>query len=393
METSQPSAPQGYSASYRMPQGELLRYSRMVAEDPLVKKVLDTMPEMMAIMTFSRQLLLANQAMLVFLGFDKGELIPGPRPGELLSCINAQKSDMGCGNSSYCQECGAFRTIMKSITEHRRAKGECSISYERDGRIETMEMSLMCSPFVVGDMDFILFASVDAHDKDRRAAMERIFFRDVLDDFSVFMGCLDRLANASPDEAGTLNNTVSAAAEVLVDEIASPRYMHKAEENKLSVLPTMLNSVDMLNKLALLYSNHQLAQGRSIKVQQVSDSRYFTCDATLLFRVLGIMTKNALEAVEEGGVIEVGCHHRGAFMEFWVHNTGHMSPEVQNQVFQRFFSTKGQGKGLGTYSMRLLVERYLEGEAGFHSTSEDGTTFTVRVPVNPSYAITADSGF
>jgi sensor histidine kinase regulating citrate/malate metabolism len=33
--------------------------------------------------------------------------------------------------------------------------------------------------------------------------------------------------------------------------------------------------------------------------------------------------------------------------------------DVQLQLFQRSFSTKGMGRGWGTYSIRLLTERYL----------------------------------
>lgn len=34
---------------------------------------------------------------------------------------------------------------------------------------------------------------------------------------------------------------------------------------------------------------------------------------------------------------------------------------VQLQIFNRSFSTKGKGRGTGTYSMKLLTKRYLKG--------------------------------
>jgi len=49
-------------------------------------------------------------------------------------------------------------------------------------------------------------------------------------------------------------------------------------------------------------------------------------------------------------------------------------------VFQRSFSTKGKGRGLGTYSIKLLTERYLKGTASFTSTETDGTTFQISLP-------------
>jgi signal transduction histidine kinase len=50
---------------------------------------------------------------------------------------------------------------------------------------------------------------------------------------------------------------------------------------------------------------------------------------------------------------------------------------IQLQIFQRFFSTKGPGRGLGTYSMKLFGERYLKGKVDFSSQAPQGTTFTV----------------
>lgn len=58
-----------------------------------------------------------------------------------------------------------------------------------------------------------------------------------------------------------------------------------------------------------------------------------------------------------------------------------MPYDVQLQVFQRSFSTKGIGRGLGTYSIRLLSERYLSGRVSFTSTPEAGTTFYAWYPL------------
>jgi signal transduction histidine kinase len=54
-----------------------------------------------------------------------------------------------------------------------------------------------------------------------------------------------------------------------------------------------------------------------------------------------------------------------------------MPDHVRAHVFQRSFSTKGAGRGLGTYSVKLLTESYLAGQAWFESTTGQGTTFHV----------------
>jgi sensor histidine kinase regulating citrate/malate metabolism len=93
------------------------------------------------------------------------------------------------------------------------------------------------------------------------------------------------------------------------------------------------------------------------------------------------MIKNAVEAAEEGETLRAGVTVGGPTVAFWVRNRRAMPRHVQLQVFQRSFSTKGQGRGLGTYSMQLLSERYLHGAVDFVSSEEKGTTFTARYPL------------
>lgn len=63
-------------------------------------------------------------------------------------------------------------------------------------------------------------------------------------------------------------------------------------------------------------------------------------------------------------------------------NTAGVIPEgVAQRIFQRSFTTRDEpGHGLGTYSMRLLTERYLDGQVLFESTAEQGTTFFLVLP-------------
>jgi sensor histidine kinase regulating citrate/malate metabolism len=58
-----------------------------------------------------------------------------------------------------------------------------------------------------------------------------------------------------------------------------------------------------------------------------------------------------------------------------------MKREIQLQIFQRSFSTKGSGRGLGTYSIKLLTEQYLHGKAWFTSNEVEGTTFFASIPI------------
>ena len=54
---------------------------------------------------------------------------------------------------------------------------------------------------------------------------------------------------------------------------------------------------------------------------------------------------------------------------------------LQRQIFQRSFTTKrGEGRGIGTHSIRRFTERYLRGNVSFTSTENESTVFSVSLP-------------
>jgi sensor histidine kinase regulating citrate/malate metabolism len=85
--------------------------------------------------------------------------------------------------------------------------------------------------------------------------------------------------------------------------------------------------------------------------------------------------------------VTVGVSEHREAVEFWVHNDGVIPKREQFQIFQRSFSTKGEGRGIGTYSVRMFTETYLGGEVTFVSSKYDGTTFSVWLPTAADHAM------
>lgn len=96
--------------------------------------------------------------------------------------------------------------------------------------------------------------------------------------------------------------------------------------------------------------------------------------------MIGNLIKNALEASSPGQTVTV-TFENGASPKFSVHNQSVMPEPVKLQIFQRSFSTKAaHGRGIGTYSVKMLAERYLKGNVSFRSEPGEGTTFSVTFP-------------
>ncbi len=111
-----------------------------------------------------------------------------------------------------------------------------------------------------------------------------------------------------------------------------------------------------------------------------SEKFNFNSDSVLLRRVLINLVKNALEAITTGETVTLSSFVDNDSVCFTVHNAVFIPEEIQRQIFTRSFSTKGSGRGLGTYSIKLITEKYLHGNVSFVSTTETGTVFTLRYP-------------
>jgi signal transduction histidine kinase len=123
----------------------------------------------------------------------------------------------------------------------------------------------------------------------------------------------------------------------------------------------------------------------NLNFELVNDSieMTFISDITILRRILFNMIKNAAEAEKYKGDIYLGCKKtENDEILFYVKNKSYIEPETQTLIFQRNFSTKSVSRGLGTFSMKLLTENYLEGKVFFKSIKDEGTTFYLQIPLN-----------
>ena len=144
----------------------------------------------------------------------------------------------------------------------------------------------------------------------------------------------------------------------------------------------MICSKDVLTKVLQQMYHHEVAKNKFIRISLNSVPQDFTSDGVLLNRVLVNMLKNALEASDEGSVVEIGSTMYGFDkLRFWVKNENLIPEEVKSQIFQRSFSTKGKGRGIGTYSVKLFGEQYLKGKVGFISNEQERTIFHIDLNV------------
>lgn len=107
-----------------------------------------------------------------------------------------------------------------------------------------------------------------------------------------------------------------------------------------------------------------------------------TCYPMELNQVFMNLLVNAVQAIEEQGIITIRTYQEDDYVCVAISDTGTgMSPEVQKRIFEPFFTTKdvGKGTGLGLSMVYNIVKKH-EGEILVDSQEGVGTTFTIRIP-------------
>jgi PAS domain S-box-containing protein len=109
---------------------------------------------------------------------------------------------------------------------------------------------------------------------------------------------------------------------------------------------------------------------------------YIKGDQAELREVVLNLLFNAVDAMPEGGLIEVGTRGEIDSGCFWVADSGcGMPPEIVARIFEPFFTTKGaKGTGLGLSASHGIISRH-DGEIFAVSEPGEGTRFEVRLPI------------
>jgi nitrogen-specific signal transduction histidine kinase len=348
-----------------------------------IKSFLNTMPEVVAILNPERQIIFGNDELMKLLEISDLTKLIGKRPGEALKCINSSVMEAGCGTCEKCRYCGAVNSILESQITSSKVTKDCRITTEENGIHEFLDLKVTTAPFSFNDNLYYILSIEDISDRNRRAILERLFFHDILNIVGSLKGISDLLirSNNDADTSEKYIGIVNDLSKELLEEILAQRVMVFAEQGDLQPLFANVNTIEILKDSVNYLSHHKVSLEKTIEIDLQAISISINSDPMLLKRVILNMLKNALESTPKGGNVNLSCKQIDSVIHFTVRNPGVIPTEVQSQIFQRSFSTKGKGRGLGTYSIKLLTERYLNGSVGFTSTLEDATEFFVKIPI------------
>jgi CheY-like chemotaxis protein len=189
-----------------------------------------------------------------------------------------------------------------------------------------------------------------------------------------------------------LDNVMHAGgrAKALVERILAFSRSGVGERGPINVQAVIEETLELLAA--------SLAPGVRLEKRLEAGDAAIIGDATQLHQVAMNLCTNALQAMENGGVLEVTLDREevaqsrrlshgnlgpGAYVRLCVSDTGSgIPPQVLDRMFDPFFSTKGVGEGTGLgLSLVHGIVADLDGAIDVRTTVGRGTTFTIWLPI------------
>ena len=365
-----------FASAERMADDVILIQTEQIIKNNMVTNLFDMIPYSVLILNYERQIIYSNNYFIHLLGIKSDEELIGFRQGEILKCIHANEKISGCGTTECCSVCGAVKAILESQTKKTAVRRECLMTMESKNGVISVELLIHAAPAEIINKDYTILVIKDISNEKRREAIEKIFFHDILNTSGSIRGLVDCMKESSEiEETRELINCVSETTNIMIDEIKTQVDLIEAEKGELKLNLSKFSLTELILKL-IKYNNTHIDY--EIKLECTNDF-IIKSDKILVLRVINNMIKNALEASENES-INIGVEKKENFVEIYVNNKEYIPREIQLQIFKRSFSTKGKGRGLGTYSMKLIGEDYLKGYIRFISEKDKGTKFTFGLP-------------
>lgn len=155
-------------------------------------------------------------------------------------------------------------------------------------------------------------------------------------------------------------------------------FLQFARVGTLTLAPADLNQT--VTEFIEFYAPQAAEQGIDISPHLAANLPPVRLDGNLWRQVLMNLSRNAQQAMPNGGVLELQTYERDGrvFLDI-IDNGRGMTADTQARMFDAFYSTKRDGSGLGLPTVRKIVEAH-GGTMSCESEVGRGTRFEIALP-------------
>jgi hypothetical protein len=137
--------------------------------------------------------------------------------------------------------------------------------------------------------------------------------------------------------------------------------------------------------IAQLVQPHAGAHGVTVEARSAVDAAWICGDQDLLKQAILNVVMNGIEAMKDGGALSIETRRAGRNCQIAVSDTGPgIPPDIQDKIFNLYFSTKEHGSGIGLAIAFRFVQLH-DGKIEFTTQPGQGTTFRFGFPEATSH--------
>ena len=231
----------------------------------------------------------------------------------------------------------------------------------------------------------------DASERARLDAVRKDFVANVNHELRTPIGALAVLAEAvqgerDPEVIARLTSRMLAEvarAQALIEDLLELSRVEHAGPRVCEWVPLS----DLFD--AAVQRVRSAAEQRGVAVQVAASTESVWGDRSELISAVGNLVDNAVKYSDEGGVVSVGAHVDGPWVDVRVHDAGIGIPAKDvGRIFERFYRVdRARARGTGGSGLGLAIVRHVAanhgGEVSVQSVEGEGSTFTLRLPQGP----------
>ena len=297
-------------------------------------------------------------------------------------------------NASYAEVLGDKHALIAAVGEYLESKPSGSRYFGRHEMVESRLFDVYGSPLMIAEeqrgliLVFVEMTEVERAQTElrRNRALSAVGqmtaqiaheIKNPLGSIRFATEVLKRKGDQSEESKETLeviDRSVNHLAAIVTElsEFARPKELNRTE--------TDLNK--LLDDLMPMVADRLSDKEMRIKRDYADDLPSAAFDPTELRKLFLNLIINAIDASEPGSEIEVktSVNAKGLVTVAVTDHGAGMDPETRRRVFEPFYTTKQAGTGLGMAIAKKIAELH-RGDLGVASRLGEGTTITVRLPV------------
>jgi two-component system NtrC family sensor kinase len=159
---------------------------------------------------------------------------------------------------------------------------------------------------------------------------------------------------------------------------------------RMDVTPELLNLNDIVREVLGFLEKETLFRDVQIKQNLKKELPRIKSNRSRLQQVFLNIVNNAIDALNSEGIVEISTNIKDAnTVRIIFKDNGHgIDADTLKHIFDPFFTTKGKdkGTGLGLFISYGIIKK-LGGNILVESEVEQGTTFTIELPINKNVGI------